>query len=356
MAVSDIPHVLLLLDQGKSMEALELSARLIEEMPTHVTSYVVHARANESQGQYEDAFRSWRQALDLMPNSPQIRKGLMRTAEKLARPAKQIGDDMNWTRDRRQDVLAQMLDQGRSVNADKYSDPKEDRPGARAESRDSSAEIPVFVDTDLPITDTSYELDFSSTDLSETDDSSASPDADSVSALPKAATDSSMSDEASPDAWEGDRTSGRDTQFGTAESVAERMSQPESDAELTWSDQSLDMVSEGDPQDADSDTYEQETLTSDLADKKSGGLDDLDSLIVELESARIVPRPDDDPAPAPDLNSNVDGMVSETLAKIYAAQSQYKESARIFETLAIMHPDRADEFISKAAEMRSKIS
>ncbi|NNE34619.1 MAG: hypothetical protein HKN13_05260, partial [Rhodothermales bacterium] len=160
MAVSDIPRVLLLLDQGKSMEALELSSRLIEEMPTHVTSYVVHARANESQGQYELAFRSWRQALDLMPNSPQIQKGLLRTADKLARPAESDFDFMRWTRDKNQINVNQYQYQAGAEpqsNVDTLlSDPLVTDPGSAAD--DDEMEVPVFVDTDLPETDETFEL------------------------------------------------------------------------------------------------------------------------------------------------------------------------------------------------------
>lgn len=347
MAVSDIPHVLLLLDQGKSMEALELSAKLIEEMPTHVTSYVVHARANESQGQYEQAFRSWRQALDLMPNSPQIRKGLMRTAEKLARPSRRVGDSLNWLRDRRQDsgaekFLAEHL-YGSGLASDTFS---QDAPASSGDHgvriTDRSAEVPVFVDTDLPTTDTSYELDFNSSDVNDSVDTSGQTSFSDATVETDKDTLSRSAEQ--PERAPAETISAELDDEGV---VAGTDSASASEDAMLWSEQSLDQ---------DQNTDDVSFSGADAsAGQSAGGLDDLDSLIVELESARIVPRPDDDPAPAPDLESNVDGMVSETLANIYAAQSQYKESARIFAKLAEMHPDRADEFHSKAAEMRSKV-
>ena len=82
--------------------------------------------------------------------------------------------------------------------------------------------------------------------------------------------------------------------------------------------------------------------------------DDLDSLIDRLESARIVPGPDLDALPPPDLDDEIEDMVSETLARIYASQAQYHEAARVYEQLAIQHPDRSLEFLQSAADMRTR--
>lgn len=79
---------------------------------------------------------------------------------------------------------------------------------------------------------------------------------------------------------------------------------------------------------------------------------ELDRLIGELESARIVPNPDPDAVPSPDLSTDIDDVVSETLARIYATQKQFGEAARVYERLALENPDRAEEFRSKASEMR----
>lgn len=85
------------------------------------------------------------------------------------------------------------------------------------------------------------------------------------------------------------------------------------------------------------------------------GFDDLDRLIQELESARIVPRPDLDDIQPPDLDNNIDDMVSETLARIYAAQDQFEDAAHVYEQLADQQPERSDEFLRKASEMRGRI-
>ena len=84
--------------------------------------------------------------------------------------------------------------------------------------------------------------------------------------------------------------------------------------------------------------------------------DDLDRLISELEAARIVPRPDFDNIPSPELDDDIEDVVSETLARIYASQGQYDEAARVYEILAGQHPDEASEYMQKALEMRSRAS
>ncbi len=81
---------------------------------------------------------------------------------------------------------------------------------------------------------------------------------------------------------------------------------------------------------------------------------ELDRLIDELESAKIVPAEDPGSVPEPDLSVDIDDVVSETLARIYATQSQYSEAARVYDRLALENPDRADEYETKASEMRAR--
>lgn len=81
---------------------------------------------------------------------------------------------------------------------------------------------------------------------------------------------------------------------------------------------------------------------------------ELDDLISELESARIIPKPESEIIEAPVLEADIDDMVSETLARIYEGQKQFDEAARVYEKLATMQPDRADDFEQKANELRSR--
>ena len=80
-------------------------------------------------------------------------------------------------------------------------------------------------------------------------------------------------------------------------------------------------------------------------------VDDLDSLIHQLENAPRI-RPDADfRDEGIEEEDDEEGMVSETLARIYATQKQYAAAAAAYEQLAEDHPERADEFEAKAAEM-----
>ena len=95
---------------------------------------------------------------------------------------------------------------------------------------------------------------------------------------------------------------------------------------------------------------------SEPAPGRTSNLNDLDRLIEELEAVRIVPRPDLESVPTPDLDDEIEDMVSETLARIYASQKQYDEAARIYELLAAQHPEASAEFLEKATQMRHRAS
>lgn len=90
-------------------------------------------------------------------------------------------------------------------------------------------------------------------------------------------------------------------------------------------------------------------------EKLEGGHDeDLDRLIDELESARIEPDPDVEDVPPPNLDDDVDDLVSETLARIHEAQDQYRKAAHIYVKLASQEPEDARKYLKKASEMRER--
>ncbi len=84
--------------------------------------------------------------------------------------------------------------------------------------------------------------------------------------------------------------------------------------------------------------------------------DNLDRLIAQLEGARIMPKPDFEDHAPPDLDDDIDDMVSVTLARIFAAQEEFEEAARVFDKLAIQDPENAEDFRQQAREMRSRIN
>ena len=81
---------------------------------------------------------------------------------------------------------------------------------------------------------------------------------------------------------------------------------------------------------------------------------DLDKLINELETASIVPDPDIPMVSESDLESDIEDVVSETLARIYANQSYFEEASHVYEKLAEQHPARRNEFLERAREMKEK--
>lgn len=82
--------------------------------------------------------------------------------------------------------------------------------------------------------------------------------------------------------------------------------------------------------------------------------EELDRLITELESARIVPDPDFELEEIIEEDDEGDELVSETLARIYAAQRQFDEAAQVYDTLAVQHPERAREYRARADELRGR--
>jgi len=86
-------------------------------------------------------------------------------------------------------------------------------------------------------------------------------------------------------------------------------------------------------------------------------LDNLDDLIDALTTKpRIEPRKDLDAIPPPDLESHVEHVASETLARILAMQKQYSQAAEMYARLAVQHPDRASHFRAEADRLRALAS
>lgn len=302
MAASDILDVIELLDKGKSAEALSLSAKLIAETPTLVTPHVVHARAHESQEQYRDAYRSWRIAAELLPNSPLILKGLRRTAEKLSRPQKSEFEFMEWTSEAPNINVHQYEYHPPEVGSALPSEDMihDDAPAASLD-RVPEASIEVFADEALPLFEESESSSIG--EELETEDSSSELEIDKsedIATLPG---------------------------FESSGSVFDV--EPDFERQLM-----ADM--------------QKQSVAAEPADGS------LDRLIADLETARIVPKPEGEFIPEPNLESNVEGMVSETLARIFATQKQFGEAARIYEKLAELNPKRSTEFLAKALEMKAK--
>lgn len=223
LAVPDLQDAISMLERGDAREASVLLEDMSREMPGYATARVLLARAYEGLGEWGSALGAWREALQIVPNSPVIRRGLERAARKATSRA-----------------------------------PIEELPELPSVSVHPSAEV--------DITGPGAEV---ASPGSETQN----PDRDEEAAAPTPRPD-----------------------------------------------------------------------------------EDLDRLIAELESAQIVPRPDLDDLPDPELDDDIEDVVSVTLARIYASQGQYDEAARVYELLSVQQPESEEDFREKAAEMRSKAS
>lgn len=292
MPIPDIQDALALLEQGKAAEAIPLLERLIDLLPRYVTPYVLLARAYEADRQWQRALVVWQQAHFLLPNSPSVASGVQRVRAKAGSGARPAA----------------------AMRANAAGAPGEPFPEATAPGHDLHAPPADWEPQEEP-------EDFPASEEPESkQDAPWGPDE-----VPE-----------SPPRWEPEEPP--EPEDSDEEPPASR---------VHWLEH---------PDEEEAAGEEEETVDLTAYEEEESVVDDLDRLIGELESARIVPRPDVDDVPAPDLDDEFEDVVSETLARIYASQQQFDEAARVYELLAARQPERSEEFQDKAAAMRARAS
>lgn len=370
MSISPLQDAADLIKEGNVVEAIRLLKRLTEVMPGYAAAYVVLAHALEATGQPRGAFTVWQHAALLIPNSRVIQQGLLRTADALsiidstsngtsttpapapvAYTTEQIIVPPAETQVGSTETTESKRESDKSFpDKPSQNDPKEDsqfktplqktpswqwpetllkkqKSGIESDKNKKSASFPLETEDDTPtipkasqtetdITPTQDKHELEKTFLRETND-----------------TENDQSQDEIPD------------HTASTEQTLQDLSPLGSDvAPLSSAAESTTVR----PEDA------VKTIPSAAVPEGAQWFDDLDSLITELESARIVPKPDFESVPPPDLEDNIEDMVSETLARIYASQKQYEEAARVYEQLAQQQPEEAETFMAKAEEMRNK--
>lgn len=356
MSVPDIQNALRLLENEEVEAAISTLEATVDELPAHLPAQVLLARAYETNDQWEKALRTWENARFLMPNSPTVKVGRERAlrhvdedaAERSSAPSTPTTEP---TADRTEDAPTEDAPEEDAQTGNDR--PEDDRPeGAEPEaprrpdapstalSPETSPEPPTAGSPDEPETPPASPPSDRAPSERESSDDEGSEEGISDGGLPDGPT---------PDSFGSEGPSGLDElrqraeqearQGGSRPGLARQPSTPQPD----------------EPETPDEDEPETDRETDQETDDVTG---DLDRLIRELESARIEPTPDpdapEDEYPDPDLDDDIDDLVSETLARIYAGQEQYREAARIYVKLASQEPSRARHHLQNAAEMREK--
>lgn len=315
---------------GDVTEAARRLEALVAAVPAYPAAHVLLAKAYEANGQTEAALAMWHRAHVLVPNSPLVRRERQRLLDaQVRRAAQQPGEVV---RTPGEDTRAP------SIAAEPFA------PSA-PESTRAAGEPPVEP----------YEEPASPVEESDEHTSVGAEPVASEEPIEEAALLSPLSDP--PDS--------------PAEPVAATEDQAVVEVGWTLLDETEDapdaptFVEPGivAPDEA-LPALDEALPTADIEDARivpeetpfrSFADDDLDALIQRLEDApRIRPDPKfDGPAPAFD-ETIADDMVSETLARIYAAQQQYAEAAIVYEKLAAQQPEQAASLLARAAELRAK--
>jgi tetratricopeptide (TPR) repeat protein len=394
MSIPDIQHPLGLLRDKRIDDAIEALERKVEAMPAHLTAYVLLARAYESRRRWGEALRAWKSAHMLMPTSPLVREGRERVLERLdeipepdaGAPAGPSAPDGNGRRVvSAEETMADALTgarapDDRSEGAASEGAASEDAASEGAASEDAASDepgsdesAPAEPPAREPVTGDEPEDDLEEEEELPTD----------LDALDEAREALNLPAPGEADAPAESDPAGRGA--GEKEGPSER--KPSEPSEKEPEDEAASGGSSALPSDLDDlrDRAEREARQGGarpgLRHRSSGGPEgpdleglggdaegdgsdddgDLDRLIEELESARIDPsgidptsEPEAGDAPEPDLESDVGEMVSETLARIYANQGQYRDASRIYVKLAARDPERIREYLEKAASMREK--
>lgn len=335
MAVPDLQAAITHLQQKNVDAAItELEAK-IDELPAHLTAHVLLARAYEAQRRWDEALKCWENVRFLMPNSPVARDGKARIRRRLnqaeptgAASADRPSPDRNGTAPA-QPPAGTEADDATDAEAPSSDAAAPDTDASDAESPDDMPSDDDVTDDDAPDEDPA---DPTPTDEADSEAPPSPPEDDEAAPPPSGDADAAAPDPAGP------------TTAAEAVSELEQLrQQAEEEARRGGARGNMSEPSRS----ADDDTPE--GRVGQLEDN-----DDLDRLIDELESARIEPSPNMEEVPEPDLEDDVDDIVSETLARIHEAQDQYRKAAQIYVKLASQEPDQARAYLKKASEMRER--
>ena len=346
-----------LLADGHAAEAVERLKRLTETVPAYATAHVLHAKSLEALNRWEEALEAWHHAHFLAPTSPLVQRERKKLLDARASaigfaplgeldgripPEQAQADDTessNKTAPIGTTEPEPRQNQTEKIRGDRNGDIDH---GGLSTSEPSALNKPEPVDTEQSLT--------SSDGFDEP--MVAEPDFEEESGNPLAG------------AREGEASWWRRANDRQKETEEDESSDGWTVVEESEASDRTDPLVEptiappkgyngpSEPDEVDDEIVEANVISEDA----ETDADDLDTLINNLEGAsRIRPDPNFDAAeeelPA---DNRADEVVSETLARIYAAQGEYLEAARVYERLAAENPDRANQLRGLAADMRTK--
>lgn len=405
-----------LLAEGRPSQAVDRLAALVAGAPTYAAAHVLHATALEAAGRIDDALVAWSRAAALVPGSPLVHRERARLLASHREPLEAAADTLppavplseDPVEDPLsddvlvEDLLAEDVPEEDPVE-DSQTEPEGEAPVAdepesafvevtpfapAADLDDPFGEPDVFAPVDLwddePADEQPVEADEPSREDEDdpaTEEPAAEPEAESDASVPPPAPPQAPAPPEDPFAV--DPFAEEDLGAPTPSSLVfpmfegfEPTEEPESDPSLE-DEEPAEQVPAPPPapeppaapetpatepaagRESAPEAAAPEALPSDDEPAPPAGdptvADELDALISQLEVAdRIRPDPTFNGPEVSFDNADVDEMASETLAKIYAAQHQFDEAARIYEKLAARQPENADELLRRAAEMRER--
>lgn len=340
--VYDIQPPLELLKKGRAAEAIPMLEFISKQMPSHVSCHVLLAQAYAEEERWQEALSSWQNASFLMPNSPAIRKGFRDVLHILSRQTIKL---IATAPEPDVEQEEPELDAGAFSALTGETSPEalesavaeiENRVRGGVTTEDLLAEDLLAEDLDEPSVE---EAGTDDVDAEKVDATEAVADEHEQESEALAASEEIVSEEMVVDEVVSEEMQSED--LVSEEAGDEADEEPEATPDLKPKNIFAHRV----PPPLAHLAVDPESLAEDL---------ELDELIHELESARIVPKPEHEIIAAPALESDIDDMVSETLARIYEGQKQYDEAARVYEKLATMQPDRASDFERRAHELRAR--
>ncbi|MEM1096413.1 MAG: tetratricopeptide repeat protein [Bacteroidota bacterium] len=418
MATSLLQNAIDLLDQGQPADAIRVLRPLTQRLPNYPSPFILLARAYEAEGNWKAATATWQHVNGLVAESPVVAAGMKRGRTRLAKatlrtatpapastaPTPSDPDPADsaaaapppraweWP----EGLINEYADlRDPDAEAELVPSAMPDSPVvkkllARLEDADPSptlSSVPRTVETPAdreppPLEDTRQASDTAEAqdvadgpaqptpghaiaaelldEMADEADGPEQPAPDTTDAPPDRAQEltallDALDETEDAPATEAEALDGQTALPFDAESTSEPSAAPATTVPAAPEPEpdpiaDLDAVFEFDPASAAQSPAAAVPTADDLAE----GYDDLDALIESLEGARIRPRADLDDIPPPDLDDDIEDVVSETLARIYAGQRKYEEAARVYEKLAEQQPERATEFTEKAALVRGR--